>query len=432
MFKNETKVDQEVKQAVLDYYTQAHELTSNITDRKIQIADLEVEIYSLKSELSVAETNLSAYQNALASISDDDPEADTKKTYFDGLIAALEPKIEALKTDIPKKEAQKADAESEQGKLEQQLIDLNAAFIEKQDGFSEAISNFSEEATEALSNYSNSISDLEKVGDEYLDKIVTLKIYLQDVEAEIIKSDVKKDIAANSSSNIFASESAEYVWTDYTGETKMPYGIYAPENLDDSSKVPVMVFLHGKGMIGANETRAARGYIEQNFKDYELNAFNGLIVCPQSTDYWNGKAADIDEILNDVASKYNIDPDNIVIAGHSAGGTGVINTLDSDVFKDGVGFEFRSGVCFAGYPRWTVDQNPGTEEEKMLDLAAPVYVYADDATIKSEFDEKVTNVAEWIDRKGTAHGKLAYLGFREDFDGNGRADILEKLFGTQE
>lgn len=434
LFAKESETNQEAKLALVEYYTKIGDAKLEISEQKAKIADYEVKILDLEMNLNVANAQLSSYQSAKASISPDDPDKASKEQYFQSVIDGLQnDTIPKLNNELEAQKTAKEEAEAKLPELEEKLSGLEELSEEQQAQFQTVIQEFSDEQYACLEKYVALIGDLDNASQAYSATLEASQKDLKEIEAEIIlRNDKKAQNEASMSANLFTSSAEGFEWIEWPGGTNLPYGILAPKNLDQSGKIPVMVFLHGMGQIGANETRAAKGYIDNIFNDYELDAFNGLIICPQSKDYWNGQAANIDEILNQVASQYNIDPDNIVIAGHSRGGTGVLEVLDSDVFKDGVGFEFKSGVCFAGYPQWTSDQNPGTKEEKIFDLAAPVYVYGDAGTIKSEFDENVSNVVEWFDRTDVQHGVLAREAFREDFDGNGKADIFEKLFGVQD
>ena len=89
-------------------------------------------------------------------------------------------------------------------------------------------------------------------------------------------------------------------------------------------------------------------------------------------------------------------------------------------------------MALAGYPDWMQDDDANETGGKYFDLASPLVVYADDGTKKDDFDKYVSNVEEWIDWKGENHNYLDQRVFLEDLDGDGRADMLEKVFEIED
>lgn len=103
------------------------------------------------------------------------------------------------------------------------------------------------------------------------------------------------------------------------------YLLYIPENYTDSEAIPIVFSLHGAG--GSKESQ------------YELSQFNQLaddegfiLVTPEATSmglltFWNqnsnpNRADDvgfINTLIDEVASRYNIDLDRVYIAGSSNG-----------------------------------------------------------------------------------------------------------------
>lgn len=59
-------------------------------------------------------------------------------------------------------------------------------------------------------------------------------------------------------------------------------------------------------------------------------------------------------------------------------------------------------------------------------------VYADNSTIKDDFDKYVSNVEKWVNWNGENHNYLDQRAFTKDLDDDGRADMLEWLFDTED
>jgi polyhydroxybutyrate depolymerase len=111
-----------------------------------------------------------------------------------------------------------------------------------------------------------------------------------------------------------------------------PYGLYVPAGLDRSRPEPLVVFFHGYGAAGAN---AARSFGMTGAADAHgfVLAYPDGTVDAQGNRFWNANSTccnfdntSVDDVaytawlIDDVASKANIDRKRVYVMGHSNGG----------------------------------------------------------------------------------------------------------------
>ena len=112
---------------------------------------------------------------------------------------------------------------------------------------------------------------------------------------------------------------------------KVPDGEYHTELADDQSgDPPVVIFLHGYGGSGGAIVRNAA--LRKNITDrgYALIAPEGLRRGGDGPKSWNfhplrtrgrDEAAFLKQVLDDAKRRFQIDPDNVLLAGFSIGGS---------------------------------------------------------------------------------------------------------------
>jgi polyhydroxybutyrate depolymerase len=110
-----------------------------------------------------------------------------------------------------------------------------------------------------------------------------------------------------------------------------PYGFKVPTGYDPSKPTPLVILLHGYGSTGVGQEsyfQLAPVADEQTF----LYAFPDGTVDPAGRQFWNaddaccnffGSSVDdvayVNAIIDDVSSKYTVDPKRIFVVGHSNG-----------------------------------------------------------------------------------------------------------------
>lgn len=118
------------------------------------------------------------------------------------------------------------------------------------------------------------------------------------------------------------------------------YWLYKPSN--DTSGLPLIIYLHGSGEVGNNLDSLANVSLPKFLK--KGNNINAVIIAPQlSNCCWTAKTTEVKQLIDTVVRTYNLDPNKISITGHSLGGQGVY-----DMINDYPGF-FSAGVPISGW-----------------------------------------------------------------------------------
>lgn len=115
---------------------------------------------------------------------------------------------------------------------------------------------------------------------------------------------------------------------DETTQGNMDYYIYIPEQATEN--MPLIIFLHGIGSVGPLELNQDNAMITQANAIYG-EQFPFLILAP-STSIATWASHHIPERLKAltdwVVSEYRVDPERIIITGHSLGSAGVYRMLE--------------------------------------------------------------------------------------------------------
>jgi predicted esterase len=121
-------------------------------------------------------------------------------------------------------------------------------------------------------------------------------------------------------------------WTpkySFIGTGSNGYYEYLPVGYDGVKKFPVIVFLHGLGEQGNGTTQLSRmlnaglpKLINQGGFPQSVvsggKSFSFIVIAPQ---FYGWPSADnVDKVINDVVSKYSVDPSRIYLTGLSMGG----------------------------------------------------------------------------------------------------------------
>ena len=100
----------------------------------------------------------------------------------------------------------------------------------------------------------------------------------------------------------------------------------------DYGEIPVIVSLHGSSEVGKDNAFFRKKFLVDLFNNWELEGFNAYIVCPHLTgngysNTWanNKSAENLFALLDHLVEELNIDPERIILQGHSLGGQGVLH-----------------------------------------------------------------------------------------------------------
>ncbi len=161
--------------------------------------------------------------------------------------------------------------------------------------------------------------------------------------------------------------------TDYIQKTfydtqsgnTLPYCLFMPKNYSSSKEYPVLLFLHGAGEIGSDNTKQL--YNLNNMFEYNGDIVsNAFIICPQSSGWWNldrdenndynGTLGSALRLLNNITQEYSCDSNRIYVMGLSMGGYATWDLLErcGDVFAAGVpicgGGNHYNGAAYIDIP----------------------------------------------------------------------------------
>jgi acetyl esterase/lipase len=125
----------------------------------------------------------------------------------------------------------------------------------------------------------------------------------------------------------------------------MPYRLFVPPDYDPNRKYPIVVWLHGAGEVGTNNTGPASHVSAHRLASRAKNpAYSSLVLVPQTYDFWGERAqSSVLDILALLENQYSIDTNREYLTGISAGGIGVWDFIANHPDK------FAAAVPVAGY-----------------------------------------------------------------------------------
>lgn len=105
------------------------------------------------------------------------------------------------------------------------------------------------------------------------------------------------------------------------------YGLLVPSNADSIENAPMIVWLHGNGdALDGSEGSLKGEQIPKLFLNWNMEGFSAFILCPQSKASWQTpNSSKIISAIEKVIQEYPIDPNNVVIMGHSGGAVGALS-----------------------------------------------------------------------------------------------------------
>ncbi len=209
-------------------------------------------------------------------------------------------------------------------------------------------------------------------------------------------------------------EKREITRGDYT----LRYRLYIPKNYDCGEKYPLLVFLHGAGERGEDNTAQLIHGLQNMFNDVTSPVYDSIIIVPQCPvdsqwaltpwelgNYDTNAVPESRELemvcaaIDEVMEFANVDEDRVYITGLSMGGFGTWDMLQ----RHGARFAAGMPVCGGGDPRYArlLKRIPIRTFHGSEDGAVPVkgtrQMYA---AIKSEGGELI----DYTEFDGDGHG----------------------------
>jgi poly(3-hydroxybutyrate) depolymerase len=137
----------------------------------------------------------------------------------------------------------------------------------------------------------------------------------------------------------------------------LPYRIQVPAACA-SRRCPLLLFLHGAGETGSNNTAQLGNRANGAFKLAEDAATLGqpvIMVAPQTPEWWgnDNPTAGLADLLDDVQREFGFDPARLYVSGLSMGGGGTIGFLQR---YDAVAAA-AIPICPAGVVSSTIDRD---------------------------------------------------------------------------
>ena len=249
-------------------------------------------------------------------------------------------------------------------------------------------------------------------------KVITGNSYSKE-ELETVKTlKAKNSLVATSTLinkvSIF-DDTATWKWSYVNGQ----YGMFVPTKINEYESVPLIVWLHG-----LNEEMLSSAGVHV-FGTWESRGVNAFILCPESpdTEYeWVYPDSDrLMNLINQIINKYPIDPNNIIIAGGSAGAVGAITMAENSPQY------FSKVVVLAGMSNTSktttipIKCYVGTEDQQFVD-------YMNTTLIPKYGRENCYFI------NGADHYDIVSRAFQEDngkhvgIAGNGCSDLMEWIF----
>lgn len=158
------------------------------------------------------------------------------------------------------------------------------------------------------------------------------------------------------------------------GKADYPFWLYLPSDSVMNTKVPILIFLHGKSLSGTDLNRVKRyGVIHEMDKGRKINA---IVVAPQvASGHWVPEK--VLSVLEYVQRTYNTDSSRIYVVGMSLGGYGTLHFAGKYASKITAAVALCGGgntkdACnLASIPLWIQHGNrdeavPISESEKMV------------------------------------------------------------------
>lgn len=214
----------------------------------------------------------------------------------------------------------------------------------------------------------------------------------------------------------------EYV----TPDDMMPYALYTPSSAIDEQPTALIVWLHGSGECNITAEDFLTAGLPAVLKNWDLDGFNAYILCPHLTGEYNGKwntessRENLQTLLDNIIANYNIDINNIIISGHSLGGSGAAYMAHE------LPEYFSKCVILSGY-------STGVD---ISEIKMPVIAYIgteacgeDISSIKYTWQYLATNFGDNnIITMNSSHGGLPYAAFTQDSDGDKQSDLIKWMF----
>lgn len=425
---------------------------AEIITTKTNIADYETEVFKQNSAITQLDGTLNQLKSSKSNLEAQKSSISQDDENYLSKISAINTKISSINSQIQAKENEKTEAENNLKAMEENLtsekdkltkLEMQKVELEKNrdDIENQITSCASKQTLEALKNY-------QKLRQEYIDVkaqrlsevqgvLETVKSQYSEVDNKINEVENKKIKNENSLlldelfdediSMVFEYDENNPEF-DFDGDGKADFAVIKPDNYDENTKYPMIVYLHGGG---GSSNPESQGLIE-GMLNSDLKGFNGIVLCPLKDDsYWANEAtADkVIQMTEYAIDKYNVDSSKVTLAGFSLGGLGALY-LEQQCEEQGKELFNKMAIISPS----EIDKSSYTRLSSisLSDYSIPANIYSGDAqndpcyaNAKSLLGDKVIELNVVSD---VYHGKVANQLMRMDSDGDGCCDLIKWLY----
>ncbi|MBR6162591.1 hypothetical protein IKQ26_01695 [bacterium] len=425
--ENESEENKQLAQQEKQVLGQISQTEETIDTTKASITEKEGQIAQVSSQISVDESQKSSLQSALDAIPADGEDEEENAAY-ETQRQEIQSQIDDLDAKIRDEEAQKTQYETEKGDLETQLGTYQDALKELEDqrdliengdeakgikGLKQTASPDTLKALQAFNDAKTSFTEFKQSKLEAAQSALEeQKEFLSQID-EKLKTVQDKEISRKYSDTGDLFLSGTKMVKEYV-DGNPPYLLLKPEGAKDDEPLPLMVYLHGDYQTegGSLTNMTTPGGVMTEEAGWNLNGFNGYVMIPQSSTRWSsdGKGEQLKGLVDSFKQTHNVS--KAVLTGGSSGGDGVIKMVNQDWVSD----YFDAALVISGFS--------GSVKNAKIPVIGAVGTSDNGASIshmKSIFGSDLITV-------NANHGNIIYKLFRQDADGDGNSDIIQRLF----
>lgn len=110
--------------------------------------------------------------------------------------------------------------------------------------------------------------------------------------------------------------------TEYSDSQKLDYLVSLPDNYENATKVPMLLFLHGGDR--SNTRHHPKKYAVRNNIEFPF-----LVIAPNCKSGCSWSSINYDGFLKELVETYKIDSNRIYLTGYSMGGYGAWQVLEN-------------------------------------------------------------------------------------------------------
>jgi len=195
--------------------------------------------------------------------------------------------------------------------------------------------------------------------------------------------------------------------TGGSGTTLLPGRLYVPPDAAaDPTPRPLILWLHGAGGVGTNNTSQVGGNIDELFA--EAKQRGAFVYAPQTPTDWHPVYQQVGTMLDRAIADFNVDPNRLYVTGTSLGGGGTWSMLGAmpTRFAAGIPISGTSGIVqpfiLLDQSIWTfharndatvsVNTTRGTVNTMMVFAGEPLPAYPPLSDRTTTFDFKSSTV----------------------------------------